>query len=421
MVNCIPTAKACNQLRWFVFFFALCLGMGFHEKRVITFAPFIGMGLLACFLLAYWKNWRWTRTIALSGLYAILLLIIDIQDPLPKSLFFRPSIRTVVAKITSLPSTHAYGHHFTVKTQTIDEKPLETNLEVSLNKKWLAPQLGQIWRLEGKLKPVIGLHNGLDDFQEKKAFIGYQQGSLSVGSKAKATLLKDVHEPLDQLRVGFIDRFNALVDRMTYRGILASLVLGDKTGISQSVKTSFQKTGTSHLLAISGMHLAAVGGFIWFISGFILRQCVRSQSIILKQYQSIVVMLVLSLYVAITGFALPTIRAELMVLWFAIVLICQLKSSSWDALSFAAFMILTVCPRQILSVSFQLSFSAVILLLWIGTVIQDRRKSVQWFKQGLAFSVLSVPINYLLFHSVTPVSWVANMIAQSSQHYGCCP
>lgn len=400
-----------NSLHYFVASLAIWLLLAFYDVNTVVWSPFIAIGFLIIALLAFWQHYERLAMIGMAGIVAVLLLIIDLDTPLEADLFDGQSLRQVKAKIISIPKRTRYGSHFEIKTQSIDSRPMSLRLTVSLNQKWQSPHLGDIWSFQGKLKPVIGLHNGIDEFKEKQAFIRYQRGHLTVGSRHEALRLSTASSWLDHIRLSFLEKLKRGTEGMTHQGILASLLLADQTSLNYQDKSTFKKTGTSHLLAISGMHLGAVGGFFWFLSGFVLRAVLRSQSLVIRHYQSLIVMTGLTFYVALTGFALPTIRAELMALWLAVALWLRLKPSAWDALSFAALSVLLVSPRQVLAVSFQLSFLAVLMLLVIGAMIKDHRPAIQWLKQSFVFSLVSMPLNALLFHAISPVAWIANVVA----------
>lgn len=159
----------------------------------------------------------------------------------------------------------------------------------------------------------------------------------------------------------YADHFNA--DALA---ILSALTLGDKSLLTSEVKTLFSETGTSHVLALSGLHLGILFSLLNF---FILAR--------LKTYRFLFVSLtLLSIaglwgFVALTGAPLSLQRAAWM---FTIMQLAQCfrhtDVSSLNNLCIAAAILLISSPMSLLDVGFQLSFTAVLgislanLYLW---------------------------------------------------------
>lgn len=147
-------------------------------------------------------------------------------------------------------------------------------------------------------------------------------------------------------------------------GIASAIVTGDKSTIQPDIRESFIKSGTAHLLAISGLHMTLVSSILYFIffkimlyiSHFIL-------PINPKIIAAIITILLTSLYLAISGFSPSATRAFIMTIIAILGLVLDRGVFSMRNVALAAFLILLISPGSLFSVSFQLSFSAVVALI----------------------------------------------------------
>ena len=126
----------------------------------------------------------------------------------------------------------------------------------------------------------------------------------------------------------------------------------------------FRDSGLAHLLVISGLHLALVGGFVFLTvrSGLALIPFVALRYPI-KKIAAALALTVMFLYLLISGAAVPTERAFVMNgIVFAAVLIDRLRISMRVCV-LAAVIILCLEPASLMGVSFQMSFGAVVMLI----------------------------------------------------------
>jgi competence protein ComEC len=158
-----------------------------------------------------------------------------------------------------------------------------------------------------------------------------------------------------------------------------ALVFGEK-GYIKEEKENFINAGTSHLLAISGMHVGIILMIILFLLGFKKR---------LSYYTAGVFLII---YPFFTGLHTPVIRASMLGLLYVISKIKYLKISSLNLLFFVAFFILIFSPDSLFSVSFQLSFVAVFgLILYSGLISTDlRNRAYKFIHSSFFMSVVAV-------------------------------
>ena len=148
-------------------------------------------------------------------------------------------------------------------------------------------------------------------------------------------------------------------------GLIRALVLGDRGGLAPSLRIPFAKTGTSHLLAISGLHLALLASALFFLFRGLLS--LRNRWVITgraSKYAAYITLLCLISYTFVSGMSTSTVRACIMAS-MALMVWTHARQIGWQhTLTWAAFVILLTQPLALFSLSFQLSFLAVIALGW---------------------------------------------------------
>jgi competence protein ComEC len=134
--------------------------------------------------------------------------------------------------------------------------------------------------------------------------------------------------------------------------------------MAEDVKEAFRESGLSHLLAIAGLHLGLVGGFVFFaIRGGLALIPPLALRYPIKKIAAVVTLAVLFCYLMISGAAIPTERAFVMNgVVFAAIPIDRLRLSM-RICALAALVVLLLDPAGLVGVSFQMSFGAVVALI----------------------------------------------------------
>jgi len=152
-----------------------------------------------------------------------------------------------------------------------------------------------------------------------------------------------------------------------YEGkILQALILGEKGEIPEDILEDFKRTGISHVLAISGLHI----GIIAFLSLILVRTCMKSSEYLLLRFNIFKISLLFAtipiiIYAFIAGLGISTIRATIMILTFLLSSLLDRERDILNTVALAAFIILIIAPASLFDVSFQLSFTAVTAIIVI--------------------------------------------------------
>ncbi len=170
---------------------------------------------------------------------------------------------------------------------------------------------------------------------------------------------------------GYIDdlreRIGVFIDtaHLTNRELLRALLIGDRWGVLRETKEIFIRSGTAHLLAISGLHVGMVAFLFYRVFLSILK---RSETLALaldlRKVCTVLTVLPVLSYGAIAGFSIPTQRAVVMVLAFMLTFLMDRARDLYTTLALAGLLILLLSPQSLWEVSFQLSFVAVLTILY---------------------------------------------------------
>lgn len=191
----------------------------------------------------------------------------------------------------------------------------------------------------------------------------------------------------DNIRV----RLSKLKTRLSYRlymatggeagAVSSALLLGDRSLLSGETSLRFRRTGTSHLLALSGLHVSILIGF----AELLLRK-MR----IPKLVRSILIPLLALGYLCLTGFSLSTVRAVLMACVLYLAFLSRARYDSFTALCVALVLILFVTPYAVWDLSLWMSFLAAASIVIFSPVCQkflEERKQ-NWRLPAWCFSLL---------------------------------
>src|SRR5216683_7125275 len=193
------------------------------------------------------------------------------------------------------------------------------------------------------------------------------------------------------------------------------------------VKEAFRQSGLSHLLAIAGLHLGLVGGFVFFaVRGGLALVPFLALRYPIKKIAAVVTLIVLFCYLMISGAAIPTQRAFIMTgIVFAAILIDRLRLSM-RICALAALVVLLLDPASLVGVSFQMSFGAVVALIAVyetwGTRLAYLFHSGSFARKVLGYlgavalttlvaTVGTEPFAIYHFHHLVLYSPLANVIA----------
>lgn len=176
------------------------------------------------------------------------------------------------------------------------------------------------------------------------------------------------------LKPGWTERLQTLRSHITGRiraalgksqgTIAVALLTGEKAALSQKDRDAYANAGIAHILAISGLHLSLVAGFVFVVVRLVL-SLIPAISLRLntKKLGALGAIFITLGYLLISGMAVPAQRAFIMTFIVMVAVLSDRKALSMRSVCLAALGILLIFPEVLLTPSFQLSFAAVVVLI----------------------------------------------------------
>ncbi len=268
---------------------------------------------------------------------------------------------------------------------------------------------GQRWQLEVVLRAPRGLRNPGGFDSEKHALAQRLAARGFVKAPGRSVLLASA-TGIDAWRESMSSRIGQEVDAPAARFVRA-LALGDTRGLEDGDWALLRAVGLTHLIAISGFHVALVAGFTallargaWWCFPGLGRRLPRPVAAALAG------LLGACVYAAVAGFALPTVRTVLMIAVVAVMRTRRQRIGLPDTLAIAALAMLLVDPLSVLAAGFWLSFMGVAWLMWCLPDAGMRPLRAFLSAQAVA-TVGLLPLSVSLFGQASLAGPFANLLA----------
>lgn len=148
-------------------------------------------------------------------------------------------------------------------------------------------------------------------------------------------------------------------------GTLSALTLGYREDLDPDIKRSFRQSGASHVLAVSGLHTGIIYGVVLaLLTGFGLWKPLYEERK-RRIANGIIAIAIMICYAVLTGLSPSVCRSVLMLVLVEVAYMCYRRPISLNIIAAAAFLILVFRPNDLFSVSFQLSFAAVLTIIYL--------------------------------------------------------
>ncbi len=324
-------------------------------------------------------------------------------------------IKGVIIKI---PETSDKYVRFLFKVEEISDLKGKSYISpglvrLSWYKNQTIPVPGEKWQFKARLKQPYGFMNtGGFDYEAWMLRQGISAtGYIKVDNQNKKTG-EDNSYFIQKLRYNIAFRLKQILDK-PFLGIVLALTLGDRSQLDSKQWQVLSQTGTSHLIAISGLHLSLVAGFIYFFSGLIWRQSFfLTQRIPASYIASMMAFIGAFVYALLAGFGLPTQRALIMIGAVLIATFSARQLLVINIICFALLIVLILDPFAVVSVDFYLSFMAVIFILYVSRFrINQYHDLTRWIRLQFLLSFALCPILIFWFKQIPFYSVFANLVA----------
>lgn len=187
-------------------------------------------------------------------------------------------------------------------------------------------------------------------------------------------------------------------------GVLHGILLGDRHAVPDPARRAFEATGTAHLLAVSGLHVAGVASlsFLAILITFLGIGVRRAH-----RFAALFSLVPTLGYILLADAPLSAQRAGVMVAMFMFGVALGRRPHGLDCLGFAATTLLISNPLELAGPGFQFSFGTVFaLLLWTGRGDGPR----QWLSSSAVASLASTPVQAWHFGAIVPCAALSNLL-----------
>jgi competence protein ComEC len=218
---------------------------------------------------------------------------------------------------------------------------------------------------------------------------------------------------IEQAREAVRDRFKRVLGETPAAGVLAALAVGDQRAISNEEWRLFSRTGVTHLMSISGLHVTLVSGLVAWIVATLWRRSPRLALASPARKAGAAAAIAAALaYTLISGFAVPAQRTFYMVTVVALALWSGRIASPARTLALALAVVTALDPWAVLQAGFWLSFGAVALIFHVSAGwTEPEARWRQWVRIQWAITVGLAPAALLLFARVSVAGPLANALA----------
>ena len=215
---------------------------------------------------------------------------------------------------------------------------------------------------------------------------------------------------------------NQLVNTLSDKGlgqqelaVVSAMTLGDKSLIDKDLKNDYSRSGASHVLALSGLHL----GIIYFVFSFMTARWRRRYYHWSRPVSEGLILITMWSYVVLVGMSPSVVRAAIMMTVYSLLSLQNRNRSSLNALAFTAIIMLVADPMILFNISFQLSFVAVaFILLYQGRIYSlipsSTHPIVKWCWRFLSVSLAAqlgvAPLTAYYFHQISSYFLLSSLV-----------
>lgn len=216
--------------------------------------------------------------------------------------------------------------------------------------------------------------------------------------------------------LGWREGFSEVISKsgMSEENVMVAnaLLLGQKEYLSEDVLRSYSSAGAMHVLAVSGLHV----GIVMLIFGFFLKPIKRISHG--KKLFLILMLMAIWFYALITGLSPSVLRAAVMFSFIVIGQELQRETSIYQSILVSAFVLILIEPYLIFQVGFQLSYLAVLGIVYLQPKIYNfwfiknkiLDKAWQITAVSIAAQLATFPLGLYYFHQFPNFFLISNLI-----------
>ncbi len=321
----------------------------------------------------------------------------------------------IIGYIASIPAVDQHQTSFLFSLTKLNNQPQHTLIKLNWRDAPNNINVGDQWRFTVRLKRIHGLMN--------PGGFNYETWAFSEGIRANGYILSNPENkiinqhgyqyPINRLRQNLKEKIEKNLPVTLTSPWIVALAVGERQGIAQPQWQILRNTGTNHLMAIAGLHIGIISGFIFALVNYLWRQFPRLTLKLPSVHAGAIASLLMAgTYSALSGFSIPSQRACIMLTTYLIITLLRRKNNAWQSWSIAFFVVLIINPLSALSDSFCLSFGSIALIIY-GVSARLNPRGI-WWKWGRVQWVIALgllPLSVGLFQQFSLIAFIANSIA----------
>ncbi len=412
------------------------MGAWFPGKRILAFSA---VALCAFFIIwrIYQKNTGFISPIVLFlalGYLSIQSWVAPAFPPNHVVHFMDTHQYKIVGAVDAPPIQYPNRTKFILRIETLskDNETLSVKGKIRVTVAGQVPEIswGDHIAFCGRINRIKNFHNPGGFDYEKYMALKKVWGTAYVSGKALTVFHHNKDKGLFRRIEDARGKIANLIEKSGHgkqTGVLKALIIGNRNSIPQDLRDTFNRAGIGHLLAISGLHIGIVAAtaFLFFrcllshIHFFLWRAWTKKGAVIFSVIPVFV-------YGLLSGMSPSTQRAVIMVFLFLLAFLLESEYDPLNTLAIAAMLILVAHPPSLFSISFQLSFVAVLAIIYglskirissglHSTQAKSRRhlnvlKKLFYFILVSCFAILGTfPLVMLYFNQISLVGIFANL------------
>jgi competence protein ComEC len=325
----------------------------------------------------------------------------------------------VVGHVVSLPersrATERKGDDADLHTLRFEFEPLDPAMPARIRASWYrtqtTPHGGECWKLTLRVRTPHGSSNPRAFDYEGWL---YRRGIGAVATVREGTPCADERPmPVLRARQAIVDRIDAWLGAHPGRAMTVALTVGDDAGFSDADWDAFRRTGTSHLVAISGFNIAILAGLAFLLLRWTWPASMRLALWLPAQKAAMVAAALAGLgYGLLAGWESPAQRAALMLALLLLAALPDRRTDPSRVLAFALALMLAFDPAAALAPGLWLSFGAVAAIFY-STAGRLRAPGVVVVavKLQMMLSVLLAPLTLYFFDGAAWLGPFVNLLA----------
>lgn len=252
------------------------------------------------------------------------------------------------------------------------------------------------------------------EFDYKKYLLGSNIIAVaSCNNVEKIQLVREDVNEFDQFIFNCRKHIAEVIDKhheQQTAGFLKGLLLADRSEIDENLKEKFINAGVVHVLAVSGLHV----GYIVLIFVFLFARFNLKIRVILT-------IIGLLFFMLLTGAHPSVFRATVMAIVIILSKYSGRQANNYNSLAIASLIILVINPNELFNPGFQLSFSAVLAIISITPILQNKiyslklkSKFLNWlllfFAVSFSAQIGTLPFTLIYFNKLSLLALIANIV-----------